>query len=387
MNPSHRSASAALLLLVGLAITATVSGPAFADGRQGPPRVFPADTWQAMTPDELNLDDAKLQQFITNLQGKTPDKSSGVIIRHGYVAATWGRQEWRYGWASSSKPMISTMLFFAIDRGLLKSVDDRVGDWGWQLSAKDQPMTFAHLGNMISGYAVAEAPGTAWAYNDFAIQLYWKTMERVLGRTLNEAALDWLAPLKFEDGNIFDARRRVQTTPRDFARIGWFWMSHGNWNGQQLLPASYFERYMKPQVPVDMPLSQSHEANDYLGIESYGGIPKPTVWGPGKYGYNWWFNGPEKGVEGRILPDAPADIVMTIGRGGNYMVMFPSQDLLVAGRGDWGHPMPGPEREKFNANLKLLMEALLDGSCGCWVEDGPATQPAESASQPATQQP
>lgn len=322
-----------------------------------PERVFPGETWTARSPAELGLDQTKLQEFVTRLQGASPDKSSGAIIRHGYLAMSWGRQEWRYGWASSSKPMLSTLLFFAIHAGKLKGVDDHVADWGWAFSDKDRPMTFFHLANMTSGYACDEPPGAAWNYNDYAIQLYALTLQRVFRKSLNEAALEHLAPLQFEDGAILDNRNRVMTTPRDFARIGWFWMNHGRWGGRQLLPAKFFERYMKPQAPLALPLSKTHQADDYLKIGSYGGVPKPTSWGPGKYGFNWWFNRPEAGSDHPILPDAPADMVMTIGRGGNYMIMMPSQDLLVAGRGDWGHPMPGAQRDKFNANLKLLVEA------------------------------
>jgi len=148
------------------------------------------------------------------------------------------------------------------------------------------------------------------------------------------------------------------TTPRDFARIGWLWMNRGNWNGKQLLARKFFDDYMKPQVPISLPLSKTHsKADDYLGIDSYGGVPRPTEYGPGKYGFNWWFNAPEGDSDKPFLPDAPADTVMAIGRGGNFMVMMPSLGLLVAARGDWGHIMPGPERDKFKANLKLLVEA------------------------------
>ena len=34
--------------------------------------------------------------------------------------------------------------------------------------------------------------------------------------------------------------------------------------------------------------------------------------------------------------------------------------LVAAARGDWGHPMPGPQRDKFNANLKLLVDAVAE---------------------------
>jgi hypothetical protein len=155
-------------------------------------------------------------------------------------------------------------------------------------------------------------------------------------------------------------------------------MNRGHWAGRQLLPREYFDRYMKPQVPMDMPLSPSTQPDDYLGVGSYGGNPKTMEYGPGKYGFNWWFNRPDRGADRRFLPDAPADTVMAIGRGGNFMVMMPSLHLLAAGRGDWGHPMPGPQREKFNANLKLLVQAA-----GASATSAPASGPAASVSASA----
>ena len=48
--------------------------------------------------------------------------------------------------------------------------------FGWELREKDRSMTFRHLGAMTSGYARPEPPGAAWSYNDYAIQLYQKTL-------------------------------------------------------------------------------------------------------------------------------------------------------------------------------------------------------------------
>ncbi len=44
------------------------------------------------------------------------------------------------------------------------------------VEAQDRDMTFRHLTTMTSGYARPERPGEAWSYNDFAIQLYQKTL-------------------------------------------------------------------------------------------------------------------------------------------------------------------------------------------------------------------
>ncbi|MBI2093200.1 MAG: serine hydrolase, partial [Candidatus Omnitrophica bacterium] len=91
------------------------------------------------------------------------------MIKDGYLVKTWGNPSARGGWASAAKPVMSTLLLFAVQEGLLNGVDDLVKDW-WlnldgstQLVAKDASMTFRHLANMTSGYARGEIPGAAWA--------------------------------------------------------------------------------------------------------------------------------------------------------------------------------------------------------------------------------
>ena len=97
-----------------------------------------------------------------------------------------------------------------------------------------------------------------------------------------------LAPLELEDGQLFTSHGgdRISTTPRDFARIGWLWLNKGHWDGVQLLPQSYFDLYMRPHAPSNLPKSTA-EIGDYLGIGTTGGTSDQTPYGPGIYGYNW----------------------------------------------------------------------------------------------------
>jgi len=315
---------------------------------------FPGAQWEVKTPSELGLDGSKLDQFAANLGG------IGIIVKDGYVVKTWGSVSEKADWASAAKPLISTLLFFAIDEGLVPSVDDLIANWGWSLSPADQSMTFSHLANMMSGYARPEGPGAAWAYNDYAIQLYALTMQNVFGTTLDQAAQARLAPLQLEDGSIFGSRGGlgVFTSVRDYARIGWLWLNKGNWNGIQVLPQSYFDNYMTPWVPGDLPRTAPAGTNDYLGVGSYGGDSDQIGVGPGIYGFNWWFNA-QFGTSGSVTwPDGPADAFQANGHWGIEVVtVIPSQNMVVAAFGDWGSFDPGNAGSGMNQNLKLLKEA------------------------------
>ena len=283
---------AGIVFALGVALALSPESNA-AEGAGEPAIVFPEAHWREREPSALGLDGAKLDELAALLGGR------GCVIKNGAVVKAWGAQSQRGNWASSSKPVLSTLLFFAIDQGKLAGVDARVGDQGWKLADKDRAMTFAHLANMTSGYARPEPPGAAWAYNDYAIQLYQKTLfDRVFQGDPDQVAATCFAPLQLEDGLQFDPkRRRLLTSVRDFARVAWFWLNKGNWNGRQVLPRKFFDDYQRPHVPAGLPVSREAETNDYLGIGTYGGGSSHfNDGGPGLYGFNWWFNAPVAGA-------------------------------------------------------------------------------------------
>jgi len=319
------------------------------------PTVFPADEWSVCRPEEAGMDANVLDELAEVLGGR------GCVVRHGYMVKTWGSQSAKGDCLSSAKPVLSTLLFFAIHEGKIPGVDSLVGDWGWDLSAKDRTMTFRHLASMTSGYARPEPPGAAWSYNDYAIQLYQKTLfDKVFAQDAAAVANDptRLGFLQLEDGLEFMAHtNRLVASVRDFARIAWFWLNRGNWNGTQLLPESFFDRYMRPSVPKNLPHTAKAPTDDYLGVGSFGGGSDHfTNYGAGIYGFNWWFNGTGRlHPESITWPDAPPDTFMSIGAGGNCSVMIPSLDLvLVSAQGNWGNLVAGDPECLFNRHIRLL---------------------------------
>jgi len=318
---------------------------------------FPGATWEHRQPAELGLDAALLEQLATQLGGR------GCVVKDGYMVKTWGDQKQVRDVLSSAKPVLSTLLFFAIEEGLVKSVDQPIVEFGWDLKGKDRGITFRHLGAMNSGYARPEGPGEAWAYNDYAIQLYQMTLfDKVFKADAKVAAEDpkRLGALQFEDGLKFSDKRRISASVRDFARIAWFWANDGYWSGKQLLPKRYFTEYRQPQAQRNLPVSREAKTDDYLKIKTYGGGSEHfTRFGPGVYGFNWWFNGTgDRHRENLTWPDAPVDTFMSIGAGGNNAAIIPSLGLvLVAAGADWNDLQAGDPKSKINQALKLLAGA------------------------------
>ena len=342
--------SICLLCLLGLFV---VSSKALAADR-----VFPGATWQTKSPSDLGLDDKQLDVVAMTLGGQ------GCVVRHGYVIKSWGDQSKRWDIYSASKPVLSTLLMFALQEGKIKSFDQPIADYGWTLSQKDRTMTFRHLANMTSAYGRQDPPGEAWAYNDYAIELYQKTLfDKVFRGDPAEVFHDpnRFGALQLEDRFTFrDANRRMSASVRDFARVNWLWLNHGNWNGKQILPKAYFEENMRPQVPADLPRSINAPTNDYLMIGTYGGeSSRKTQSGPGIYGFNWWFNAPMRHLDNRLTwPDAPLDTVMALGFRGNCSLVVPSLDLVVVGlEADWGGIDSRNQQATMNDRLKLIIEA------------------------------
>jgi len=75
---------------------------------------FPGVSWDTATDAEAGLDTTELDGFVTAVGG------DGVITRHGHMVRSWGNFDGAAkDWASAGKPVLATMVAFAIDEGLI----------------------------------------------------------------------------------------------------------------------------------------------------------------------------------------------------------------------------------------------------------------------------
>ncbi|MHC4434094.1 MAG: hypothetical protein ACYTBS_19800, partial [Planctomycetota bacterium] len=114
-----------LLITLFCAVTASVEA-----------RTYPKKSWQTRRPQEVGLNPQKIDAIAELLAGR------GCVVKGGYVVKSWEDQSRQGGWMSSSKPVISTLLFFAIQESKLDSVHTPIERFDWDLSTKDQTMTF-----------------------------------------------------------------------------------------------------------------------------------------------------------------------------------------------------------------------------------------------------
>jgi CubicO group peptidase (beta-lactamase class C family) len=272
--------------------------------------------------------------------GETKERGgpAGMIVRHGYVVAEWGdvnRAEMSF---SVAKSYLSSLAGLAVDRGLIKSIDDPVWkyvkDGGFD-SPHNTKITWHMLLNQTSewegmmwdkpdvadrrrGYGRnLEEPGTFWEYNDVRVNRLALALLRVwnqpLPQILKEQIMD---PIGASDSWVWHGYRNsyvelngrpVQSvsggshwggglwaSTRDHARFGYLFLREGNWNGRQIIS----ERWIRMAT-------------------------QPTDIAP-QYGCLWWLNTGRKTV-----PSAPESNFFAFGSGGNVIWIDRDHDLVT----------------------------------------------------------
>jgi CubicO group peptidase (beta-lactamase class C family) len=239
---------------------------------------------------------------------------------------------------SASKAVASLALGIAIDRGLIRSVNEPIFSFFPELSDLRSPekdrIQLVHALTMSMGLKWVEAtpatgdydndearmhmasdqcryvlglPVTAPAgqeffYNTGALALISAIIRKATGRPLDEFARETLfEPLgitAFEweryKGDT-DAGGGLRLRPRDMAKIGQLVLAGGRWNDRQIVPGGWIETSTAPKL----------KATDGQS-----------------YGYLWWL--------GRsLLNGREVHWVGALGRGGQYIRIVPELDLVV----------------------------------------------------------
>jgi len=293
-------------------------------------------TWETAEADAVGLDGATLQALGDLVGG------AGVVIREGKLVHRWGyAHRPRYA-ASVKKSLISVLNLQAVERGLLQSIDDPVVNVEPRLrelnAGQDAAMTWRQLACMTSGYGLVEAPGEAYAYNDYAVALWYDSLmngvyqedgTKVLQRQLAE-------PLGFEDKVTFKGmgedgpEPKLRISARDLARFGQMLLQKGVFQGKRIFSEAHWQAMVSSVVPVEMPLSSGKLTPMLPGARTMGGQLNISPIGPGRYTFHLWRNW--KGPSGNLmLHDAPTDTLLASGKWGEAAIwIIPSLNMVVA---------------------------------------------------------
>jgi len=272
------------------------------------------------------------------------EASSGMIIRHGYIAAQWGDIDRVDMTFSAVKSYLSTLAGLAAHEGLIESLQQPVAELvrdGKFASEHNAPITWQHLLQQTSdwqgtlwdtpdwadrpvGETVEQqrnrelhAPGSFFKYNDVRVNLLayallqvWRQplpvvlRERVMdpigtsptwrwhGYRNSWVELDGQKMQSVSGGGHFGGGMFISA--QDHARYGLLFLRDGVWSGQQILPPGW----------TDAVRSASEAKPDY--------------------GYMWWLN-----TDQQAIPAAPAAAYFAAGAGGNYIYVDEEHDLVV----------------------------------------------------------
>ncbi|MBF0430971.1 MAG: hypothetical protein HQK83_06805 [Fibrobacteria bacterium] len=294
---------------------------------------FPGTTWETKTAAEVGMDAGAVNTAATQLGG------SGAIMRYGYVIKTWGNGLGaKTDWASSGKPVFSFLVWKAIKDGKVPSFETLVKDiyTTETFNEKDSKITLYHLAHMTSGWSRGEQPGDAYSYNDYAINLYGKTVFhhifKTSGSTPTAIFQSELSMLNFEHNPTLDASkvgRFTNVSVGDIGRMAHLFLNNGNWNGTQLIGKGDMAHMLSQVVPASMPLSTldgtpSFDSGTLGGGDAQNAANQGGL-GPGSYSYNFWIN---KGK--RLWSSLDTNVFQGNGHFGreNYTV-FPKEQLIV----------------------------------------------------------
>lgn len=290
---------------------------------------------------------------------------AGVIIKSGYIVASWGNIEKPDLTFSATKSYLSTVAGLAYDDGII-DVNDKVKEYvtdGTFSGPHNSQITWEHLLTQSSDWSGTLfgmpdwadrpprtgttddwqrrpllEPGTAFEYNDVRVNLLAYSLLQVYRRPLpailKERIMDPIGASTTWRWNGYDNSwvtiegQMIQSvsggahfgggmiiSTLDHARYGLLFLRNGIWGGKRLIS----EKWIK-LATTSSPANSS-------------------------YGYMWWL------LKGETKwNDVPETVFYATGMGGNYVIVDQKNDLVVVVR--WINP------SKIGEMMTLVVRSL-----------------------------
>jgi Beta-lactamase len=243
---------------------------------------FPTAGWQTATPQEVGMDPVKFSAAMSLLP------SPSMVIRNGRIIGQKGDvTRTGYTW-SASKSLLALVFARLLQQGRIANYDAIVPNSG---IAGASPATFRQFMSMTSDHRLSPYnPGQHYAYNNGGVHFYGTYLKNTFypGKTevqlLREAygtALGFQDPVSYNTSGYlsgWDGGWGIST--RDLARVAYLVLRSGNWNGQQLVPASFINDLYNNQIPVT--------ATAATGTDPFYNERDITTYLPGAYSFGFW---------------------------------------------------------------------------------------------------
>lgn len=316
------------------------------------------DTWETKSASSLQWDTTKLNAAFD--YAGTKNTYGLIVLQNGKIVKEQYWNNWtkdtRYYIASAGKSVVAFLMGIAQQNGLL-NINDKTSQYignGWTSLplAKENLITLQNNLTMTTGLddGVADPDcedpacltyvsdaGTRWAYHNAPYRLLQTVIANASGQTFNQFCSAELydkigMPRSFWYNNV------MWCTTREAARFGSLILNKGKWDNNTLLADS---SYFQSMVNSSQSLNKS-------------------------YGYLWWLNGKSSFMvptsqfvfPGFMAPDAPADMVMALGKDDKKIYVIPSLNIVAVRLGDAaGNLTLGPSSfdNEFWQRMKLAI--------------------------------
>jgi CubicO group peptidase (beta-lactamase class C family) len=278
---------------------------------------------------------------------------AGLILKNGYIVASWGEPDRVEMTFSVTKSYLSTVAGLAYDAGLLKAVDDSVSKYVWDGTFTGRHNSSINWDNLLTQSSdwsgelfgmkdwadrpprtgdlddwrnrILNTPGEVFEYNDVRVnvlsysllQLWRKPLPQIIKEKIMDpigASTTWRWFGYNHSYVLVDGIQMQSVTggghsgggifinTYDHARFGLLFLRNGKWNTKQLISEEWIAK-----------ATTSSKANE-------------------SYGYMWWLNKGERKWEN--VDDE--SIFYATGFGGNFIVIDKKNDLVIVTR--WLEP-------------------------------------------------
>ena len=278
---------------------------------------FPGEEWQQITPEKVGLDSNKLEENLKNF----PEPL--VVVKDGYLVYSKGVIDEPTMTYSISKSLSSTIFATLLQQGKA-DYDDLIP--GANLPSKPQG-SFRHFMTMTSDYGLTpHEPGKHYAYNNNAIDFYGSYMTTAFFKTksprqvLQKAIWNHIGrqdPVTFK-GQWGGWGGGYIISTRDLARIGHLFLNEGNWNGTQVLPASFVQQLYINQIPDEATANYDRGPNDQWNQHFL------TRELPGNYSFGWW-------LAQKLDRSIQTEVINGRGYRGKELIVSPKHNLVIVG--------------------------------------------------------
>ncbi len=303
-----------------------------------------SDEWATTELDSLGWNEENVDDLYDYLEEN--GTRGFIVLKDGKIVMEeyWGKTILGVGdfnsgsqwyWASAGKTITASVVGIAQDEGLLDITEPSstyLGEgWTSMEAEKEQLITVRDQLTMTTGvdYENVEVDctdpecliykadaGTQWYYHNATYTLLDGVIEGASGKTLNEYTEEKLGSVIGMNGEFTKVGNNnvYWSTIREMARFGLLIMNEGKWDETEVIAD---KEYFNEMVNTSQDLNPA-------------------------YGYLWWLNGKTSiiypsfptSVNVELTPQAPDEIFSAMGKNGQFLGVYPSENIVVIRMGE-----------------------------------------------------